>query len=166
MKKLLFALTLAVLVSASASAQDGKNIYNKYSGKEGVESVYISPSMFRMMGELPEFSVPVGSDSIDLAPIMRSLEGMYLVNSSNADVNARIGGDISEFVQKNKFELLMDVMDGEEKVSMYTLPDKKDTDFLNGFLLFVTEPSECTFIYIAGTMSRKDFDALVSAAMK
>lgn len=166
MKKLLIAALAAFLVAASVFAQDGKSIYNKYSGKDGVESVYISPAMFKMVGQLPELSVHVDSedDTIDLAPIMRSLDGMYILSSSNQEVNTRIAADVADFVRKNKFELLMDAKDGEEAVSMYTLPDKKEADFLNGFLMISTEPGESTFIYIAGTMSRSDFEALVNSA--
>lgn len=167
MKKLLIAALAAVLVAASAFAQDGKSIYNKYSGKNGVESVYISPAMFKMVGQLPELSVAVdsGDGTIDIAPILKSLDGMYILSSTNQAVNSLMAADVADFVKKNKFELLMDAKDGEETVSMYTLPDKKEADFLNGFLMISTEPGESTFIYIAGTMSRSDFEALMSSAM-
>lgn len=165
MKKLVVAAVMAVLAAASVFAQDGRNIYNKYAGKEGVESVYISPAMFKMMGQV-QVVVDENGDEVDISPIIRSLDGMYIIDSSNSEVNSRMAGDVADFVQKNKFELLMDVKDGEETVSMFTGSDKKEADLLNGFLMLVSEPDECTFIYIAGTMSRSDFEKLVNSAVK
>ena len=46
MKRILV-MTVAVLTAVSAFAQSGKDIYNRYSGREGVSAVYISPAMFR-----------------------------------------------------------------------------------------------------------------------
>ena len=52
MKKIILSM-VAILMAVSMSAQNGESIYRKYSGKEGVTGVYISPAMFRMMGSLP-----------------------------------------------------------------------------------------------------------------
>lgn len=167
MKKTIIIAALALMLAAAgARAQDAAGIYKKYSGNPGVEAVYISPAMFRMIGELPEIPVDLNGDKVNLAPIIASLDGMYILDSSNAEVNSKLSEDIRSFVGKGTFELLMEAVDEEEKVSMYTDPDRRDTDMLNGFLLHVDSPGETTFIYIDGRMSRGDFEALVSSAMK
>lgn len=167
MKKTIIIAALALMLAAAgARAQGAAGIYKKYSGNPGVEAVYISPAMFRMIGELPEIPVDLNGDKVNLAPIIASLDGMYILDSSNAGVNSKLSEDIRSFVGKGTFELLMEAVDEEEKVSMYTDPDRRDTDMLNGFLLHVDSPGETTFIYIDGRMSRGDFEALVSSAMK
>ena len=163
---MIIAAMALMLTAAAATAQDAAGIYKKYSGNPGVEAVYISPAMFRMIGELPEVPVALGGDMVDLAPVIASLDGMYILDSSNAEVNAKLSEDIRAFVGKGSFELLMEAVDEGEKVSMYTDPDRRDSDMLNGFLLHVDSPGETTFIYIDGRMSREDFEALVSSAMK
>lgn len=158
----------AVLLAAccAASAQDGRSIYNKYSGKSGVEAVYISPAMFKMIGELPELTVDLDGDQMDISPIVKSLDGMYILDSSNPEVSANLSADVIRFTETGKFELLMEANDEGETMKMYTSSSKRNSDFINGFLLFVNEPEECTFIYIDGSMSRSDFETIMGAAMK
>ena len=60
MKKII-AIAAAMLLTLTAFAQkDGQKIYNKYSDAKGVSAVYMSPSMFRLMGSLPEMTVGEG----------------------------------------------------------------------------------------------------------
>ena len=77
MKKI-FAMAAAALLSIAAFAQEGRAIYNTYSGKPGVQSVYISPAMFRLVGNLPELRI--SDDNLDIAPLVKSLKGFYLIN--------------------------------------------------------------------------------------
>lgn len=165
MKKIMI-IAACMLVACAAFAQDGKSIYNKYSGNNGVEAVYISPSMFKMIGELPELTIDAAGDEMDISPVVRSLNGMYILDSSNSKVNESLTSDVLKFAEKEKFELLMEASDEGELVRMYTSADKKDGDFINGFLLLASEPEECTFIYIDGSMSRADFEALMAASMQ
>ena len=72
MKKL-YMLAVLLLIAVGASAQEGRNIYNKYSGNKGVSAVYISPSMFKLIGKLPELQVEMGEgEMMDIAPLIRS----------------------------------------------------------------------------------------------
>lgn len=164
MKKIMILAAAVLMACLAASAQDGRSIYNKYSGKSGVESVYISPAMFKMIGTLP--SIELDSSDVDLAPVIRALNGMYILSSSNAEVNASLPAEVSGFAEKGRMELLMEASDEGETVKMYTSSDRRDSDLINGFLLFVSEPSESTYIYIDGSMSRKDFEALMNASMQ
>ena len=90
MKK--FAIIAAALLMGVASyAQSAKSIYNKYSEEPKVSAVYISPAMFRLMGSLPEISMPDGD--INLGPIIKDMQGMYLIDSENLDINKSIKED-------------------------------------------------------------------------
>ena len=51
MKKL-FIIAAVMLLGTLAKAQDAKSIYNKFSDEQGVSAVYISPSMFKLIGKL------------------------------------------------------------------------------------------------------------------
>lgn len=61
-------ILLAATLAFTAAAQDWNSIYNRYSGKEGVSSVYISPAMFRLMKSLPD--VEIESEDVDLGGII------------------------------------------------------------------------------------------------
>lgn len=56
MKKIITAV-IAIMLTISVFAQEGKALYKKYSEYDAVETVHISPAMFRMMGKLPDMNV-------------------------------------------------------------------------------------------------------------
>ena len=48
---------MIALAALTASAQNYKSLYQKYSDDERVTAVYISPAMFKMIGKLPEVRI-------------------------------------------------------------------------------------------------------------
>ena len=68
MKKL-FIIAATLLLGVLAHAQDGKSIYNKFSDEEGVSAVYISPSMFKLIGKLPEIEIGDNGEKVDITLI-------------------------------------------------------------------------------------------------
>ncbi|MBO5707836.1 MAG: DUF4252 domain-containing protein, partial [Bacteroidales bacterium] len=81
MKRLII-LTVILLSATIASAQEGRNIYNKYSGGEGVTAVYISPSMFKLIGKLPDLEIETDGGPMDIAPLISSFKGFYMLDIS------------------------------------------------------------------------------------
>ena len=78
MKRIII-LAVLILSATMASAQEGKNIYNKYSGGEGVSAVYISPSMFKIIGKLPDLEIETADgNSMNIAPLISSFQGFYM----------------------------------------------------------------------------------------
>lgn len=136
-------------------------IYNRYSDLEGVSAVYISPAMFKMMGSLPEIDTEVGED-VNLAPIVRTLRGMYLISIEDARAAKDLTADVNEFIGRGDYEMLMEVKDDGESVRICTLGDE---DIVKGFVFFATEYDEVTFIYLDADMPREDFNRLMAQAM-
>jgi hypothetical protein len=159
MKRIII-LFAALLLTASAFAQNGKSIYQKYSDAENVSAVYVSPAMFRLIGQIP--NLEVGEDNINLTPVIRSLTGLYILNSENATVNGSLRADAERFINSGKYELLMEAKDSGEVVRMYTLGNDRT---IEGFVMLAAEANEMTFICLDGQMPRKDFEELLSKEM-
>ena len=153
MKKLYVILLLALLPLA-AMAQDGKSIYRKYSDSKDVSAVYISSAMFRMMGKLPDMQISK-EDKVNLSPIVKTLQGLYVLDSSNADVNAAMAKDVETFVKRGKYELMMEVKDSGETVHIYTCGDES---VINGLVLTNISDNTCTFICLDGTIPRQQLE--------
>lgn len=160
MKRIL-ALAALLLVTISSFAQNGKSIYQKYSDSEGVSAVYISPAMFRMIGKIPDLNVE--DQNVNLAPIIQSLSGLYLIDSENDKINADLKADAERFVKSGHYELLMEAKDSGEIVRMYTVGSEKVVD---GFVMFAVDGKETTFICLDGKMNREDLEKLLAEAMK
>ena len=157
MMKRIVILFAALLLTVSAFAQNGKTIYQKYSDAENVSAVYISPAMFRLMGQIPDMEV--GEDKVNLSPIIRSLTGLYVLNSQNASINGALRSDAERFIKSGRFELLMEAKTSGETVHLYTVGNEK---LIEGFVMLAAESDEVTFICLDGQMPRKEFEELMA----
>lgn len=154
-------LAAVLLTTISAFAQSGKSIYQKYSDAEGVSAVYISPAMFQLIGKIPDLSVE--GEKVNLAPIIQSLTGLYLIDSENPTINNTLKADAEKFVQSGHYELLMEAKDSGETVRMYTVGTKET---VNGFVMIADEGNETTFIFLDGKMNRDELDNHLAKALK
>ena len=159
MKRIIVILA-ALLLSISAFAQHGKNIYQKYSDAEGVTAVYISPAMFRLIGSIPDLEV--GEDKVNISPLIQALNGFYVIDSENPDINGKLRSEVEGLINRGKYEMLMEVKESGETVRMYTMGDEKT---VAGFVMLAAEAAEVTFICLDGSMPRKDFEALIAKAV-
>ena len=98
-----------LLLTVGAFAQEGKRLYNKYSDQEGVSAVYISPAMFKLMGQLPDINVETADGKkMDMAPLVRSFSGFYMLSfEKKSAASAELYKEVTAMVNKGSFELLM-----------------------------------------------------------
>lgn len=150
-----------MLLSVSAFAQNGRSIYKKYSEADDVSAVYISPSMFRLMGKIP--SVELDGDNVDFTSIVKSLTGFYLIDSDNAAINSKIRDEVDRFVKSGNYEMLMEVKDKGETVHFYTV-GKGDT--ITSFVMLAYETGSCTFICMDGSMQKGKLEDIIAKAGK
>ena len=159
--KRIIVITLLLASFLCAAAQDGKSIYKKYSESEGVSAVYISPAMFRLMGKIPDLKLE--DENVNLAPIIQTLTGLYIINSENSAISEGLKADVERFVSSGQYEMLMEAKDNGDVVRMYTTGDES---IVNSFVMLSLEPDETSFICIDGKMKREDLDKALSGMMK
>ena len=160
MKRILI-LTILLLATLSASAQNGRSIYQKYAGQDNVSAVYVSSAMFRMIGKIPDLKA--GDSEVDLTPIIRKLEGLYLVSSENPKINADIQADVNRFVANGRYELLVEAIEPGEMMRMYSVGSEKT---VNSFVMFAVDGAETTFICLDGQMDRDELEKILAEEMK
>ena len=160
MKRIAAFVAAMFLLTAGAWAQDGKGIYNKYSDNESVSAVYISSSMFKLMGnKIP--NMDMGEGEINLGPFIKSLNAMYLLDCDDPDLCNEIKSDVNKFIKKYDFEMLMEIKDKGEVVRIYTVGNEKT---VTQFILTAAEHEAFTFICLDGTMSRADLENAIAKA--
>lgn len=150
-----------LLIAVGAFAQEGKRLYNKYSDQEGVSAVYISPAMFKLMGQLPDINVETADGKkMDMAPLVRSFSGFYMLSfEKKSAASAELYKEVTSLVNKGNFELLMEVKDDGSTVRMYTLGDEK---VVNSFVCIINEEDETMFFSLEGSMNRSDVEKLIA----
>ena len=142
-------ISALLLISAAISvqAQDWSDIYSRYSGKEGVSSVYISPAMFKLMQKLPE--VQVEAEEVDLTGIIRTFNGMYILDIEDAETAGKLSGEIREKFDGKKYELLMEAKDGPEEI-------------VTDLIMFTTEKTSASLIAITGEIPYSELQKLIA----
>ena len=160
MKRILL-LAVLLLGALTASAQSGKSIYQKYSDADNVSAVYISPAMFRLIGKIPDLEF--GDNNVNLAPLIRSLSGLYIINSENPRVNDKLSSEVSRFISHGRYELLMESKDAGEVVRMYTVGTEK---IVNSFVMIAADGPEATFICLDGQMDRQELEGVLVETLK
>ncbi len=158
--KRLFFLAAMLLLTISSFAQDGKSIYQKYSDSEDISAVYVSPAMFKLIGRLPD--IEMNSGEVNFYPIIKSLTGLYIINSSNKNINAQLYADVEKFIKSGRYELLMEAKDSGEAVRMYTVGNDS---VVNSFVMVAKDGDETTFICIDGNMNRTDLEKLLAESI-
>ena len=150
-----------LLMAVGAFAQEGKRLYNKYSDQEGVSAVYISPAMFKLIGQLPDINVKTADGKeMDMAPLIRSFSGFYMLNfESKSALSAELYKEVTAMVNKGNFELLMEVKEDGSTVRMYTLGDEK---VVNSFVCIINEDDQTMFFCLEGTMNRSELEKLMA----
>ncbi len=157
-----FVLVAALLLTTITTfAQNGKSIYQKYSDAEGVSAVYISPAMFRLIGKIPDLQIE--GEDVNLAPIIKSLTGLYLIDSENPAINASLKADAEQFVRKGNYELLMEAKDSGETMRLFTIGTET---IVNGFVMIADEGDETTFIFLDGKMNREELEKVIAESTK
>lgn len=163
MKRIII-LAILLLSEAIASAQEGRNVYNKYSGGKGVSAVYISPSMFKIIGKLPDLEVETAEgESMNLAPLISSFKGFYMLDISNPATISAIDKDVASMISKGRYELMMEVKDEGEALHIYTSGNEK---LIESFVFIASDGDTLQFICIDGEMNRSNFEKLIAGAMK
>ena len=163
MKRIII-LAILLLSATIASAQEGKNLYNRYSGGKGVSAVYISPSMFKIIGKLPDLEMKTDDgNSINLAPLISTFQGFYMLDISNSTTAAAINTDVALMISKGRYELMMEVKDEGDTLQIYTSGDEK---IIESFVFIASDKDSVQFICIDGEMNRSDIDNFIASLHK
>lgn len=161
MKKLAIIAGLLLAICTSTFAQNGKNIYNKYSDSKGASAVYISPSMFKLIGKLPDIDVADGE--VNLTPVVKSLEGMYLISIEDSKDCKSLKEDVETMVKAGKYELLMETKEDGETVRIHVI---NSGEYITSLVILTSERDETTFISFDGKIRQEDVEKLLAAAVK
>lgn len=161
MKRIASIVAVMLMLTAGVQAQDSKGIYNKYSDNDEVSAVYISQSMFKLIGRIPDLDM--GDESLNLGPLIKNLNYMYILDCEDEDICAQIRSDVNKYIEKGKFDMLMEIKDKGEVVRIYTSGGEKTVKV---FMLTASQEDAITVICLDGDMNRADLERAIANASK
>lgn len=159
MKKIITILT-ALTLAVAAFAQSGKDLYNKYSDLEGINAVYISPAMFRMIGKIPDIDVEAADGSnVNLTPIIKSMTGFYLLDADNPQVAEKLHAEVKRLLDGKAYELLFEAKENGEVTRLFTTGSGNT---VSSVILTAKEAGEFTFMCLEGKMDRDQLENILA----
>lgn len=157
MKKIIILLlAFAVSMVSSAAQNSKKKIYSEYSGKPGVSAVYISPAMFKLMKTVPD--IEINSQEVNFSRFIRTLEGMYILNTSDQDIASRLAKDVECELRYGKHELLMEAIEENQTTRIYIV---QNDSIVSDLILLSRDGHSTSYISITGEMPLDELSKMI-----
>ena len=140
-------MCVAMLV-ASLQANAQVKAFEKYADTKNVTYVYISKYMLAMAGKNAAPSVP----NVDMKSLANKLTGIQLINSDEKVARTRLKNDVYSIITRDKYTLLMQVKEDDEKVDIYYHVDKRNS----AVIMLSDDAGEVSVIVFSGSFTLED----------
>lgn len=140
MKRLVISLILLVITTMAGMAQV-QSLFEKYSGKSGVTTVYVSPQMLKMLS-----TIPVNGHNVKTSDI----ESVRVLTTSNSDIINQINAELKAIAKKEGYEIMVSANEGSEKTDIYS---KTLSNGSSNFIVANFNSSELNLVFVAGVKS-------------
>jgi hypothetical protein len=155
MKRIVMAgavLLLGMALYGQQSAVD--RVFDKYSGKDGYTTVYISSFMFNMLNSL-EVDDP---DYQEFKKATSGINSIKILTQDSGDSDD-FGRELLDQLPRAEYKEMMKVKDGEEEVLFLA---KEAGGIISEFLLIVSGGSEDVLIAITGEIDLESLSSIAS----
>jgi len=149
MKQIIIKAFLCVVAALSCLTVNAQvKAFEKYADMKNVSYVYISKIMLNMAGKNAAPSVP----GIDTKTLAGKLTGIQIITSEHKDTQKKLKSDVKSIMEKDKYELMMQMNEEDSKVNIFHHIDKK----LSAVIMQVEEDDEMTVIVFSGKFTLDD----------
>ena len=156
MKRIIF-LVLAVAIPALMVAQNSAvdKLFDKYSGKEGVTTVSISPELFQIVKAMDIKEI----DDADIPFEKISSVKVLTIEDEEQWEGVNFYTEIAKDLDVSNFQEVMTVNDGGEMVRIWMKVEKNE---MSEFLLIVGGDDN-VLVYITGNFNMNDLEELAES---
>ena len=137
---------VAALGSLTVNAQ--VKAFEKYADTKNVTYVFISKYMLAMAGKNAAPSVP----GIDTKTLAGKLTGIQIITSEDNAAQKKLKSDVKSIMAKDKYELLMQMNDDDNKVNIFHHVDKQQS----AVIMLVEGDDETTVMVFSGKFTLDD----------
>ena len=99
---------------------------------------------------------------IDIAPLVRTFKGFYLLDISDNYAIESINKDVSDMMKSERYELLMELKDEMDTVHILIAGNDK---IVESFVFIAFDGESVQFICVDGAMDRAELERLMSSVI-
>jgi hypothetical protein len=145
-------LILFALMFSTGLAQAQEDLFQKYSGQDGVSTVYISKTMFEM--------IPiVESIGLNLVNMKGKISSIQMLSTERPSLAQKMHQETSKMVGK-QHEELMRITEGPKKTTFYI---KKKGETIRELLMISDANDGFSLILLTGEFTLKEIQEITSA---
>ena len=149
MKQIIIKAFLCVVAALSCLTVNAQvKAFEKYADMKNVSYVYISKFMLNMAGKNAAPSVP----GIDTKTLAGKLTGIQIITSEHKEAQKKLKSDVKSIMEKDKYELMMQMNEEDNKVNIFHHIDKKQS----AVIMQVEDDDEMTVIVFSGKFTLDD----------
>ena len=149
MKQIIIKALLCVVAALSCLTVNAQvKAFEKYADMKNVSYVYISKFMLNMAGKNAAPSVP----GIDTKTLAGKLTGIQIITSEHKEAQKKLKSDVKSIMEKDKYELMMQMNEEDNKVNIFHHIDKKQS----AVIMQVEDDDEMTVIVFSGNFTLDD----------
>ena len=149
MKQIIIKALLCVVAALSSLTVNAQvKAFEKYADVKNVSYVYISKYMLGMAGKTATPQVP----GIDIKTLAGKLTGIQIISSEHKGAQAKLKNDIKTILSKDKYELLMQMNEDDDKVNIFHHVDKQQS----AVIMQIEDGEEMTILVFSGKFTLDD----------
>ena len=149
MKQTIIKALLGVVVALSSLTANAQvKAFEKYADMKNVTYVFISKYMLSMAGKNATPQVP----GVDIKTLANKLSGIQIIHAENKDAQAKLKGDVKSIMAKDKYELLMQMNEDDNKVNIFHHVGKQQS----AVIMLVEEDDGVTLMVFSGKFTMDD----------
>ena len=149
MKQTIIKALLGVVVALSSLTANAQvKAFEKYADMKNVTYVFISKYMLSMAGKNATPQVP----GVDIKTLSNKLSGIQIIHAENKDAQAKLKGDVKSIMAKDKYELLMQMNEDDNKVNIFHHVGKQQS----AVIMLVEEDDGVTVMVFSGKFTMDD----------
>lgn len=153
MERVKVSLISLVLFVCSFVANAQSSVFNKYSEKSDVSSVYISKTMLAMQPN-------VYTKDVNIGKVAGQLEAVYIISTKDNTTKRGMRSDIEDFIRKGKYEVLMKQKGLVSSSSFYV---KKKGDKVKELVMITDGTVKLSYIHLVGEMTLDDIQRITNS---
>ncbi len=156
MKRIVFLTVVLFALVLSKAQSPADELFDKYSGKEGFTTVYISKYMFDLFSSF-ESTDP---EAEEMAEVIRNLTGIKILASEKPDESINFLNEIKRKISKGGYKELMIVKEEKQDIQFLV---RENGGKISELLLIVSGGGENVLMSIQGDIDMKNISKLARA---
>lgn len=156
MKKIMIKTILfAVMALTTLNAHAQVKAFEKYSDMNGITYVYISKAMLSAISSKLN-SMP-SMPNVNAQALASKMSGIQLIHSEKNNMRAKLRSEVQSIVKQNKYELLMQVKEDNNKADIYQNIGPQQS----AVVMLVEEKDGVTAVVFSGKFTTEDVMKMV-----